>query len=121
MDEKRRFSRIFYKTPAQLHLADQVWQVELIDLSLKGALVQLNQDVEINPEHIYHLSFNLDGSDLKLVMSVQLTHQEGQKLGFSCHHIDIDSATHLRRIIELNLGDDELLMRDLNHLIEAAQ
>ena len=36
-------------------------------------------------------------------MQVELTHEASKKLGFYCHHIDIDSATHLKRMIELNI------------------
>ena len=38
-------------------------------------------------------------------------------LGLFCHHIDIDSITHLRRLIELNLGDETLLQRELAELL----
>ncbi len=31
-------------------------------------------------------------------------------------HIDIESIAHLRRLVELNVGDDSLLHRDLEHL-----
>ncbi len=40
---------------------------------------------------------------------------------FRCEHIDIDSITHLKRLIELNLGDEALLHRELAHLIHAPE
>lgn len=39
-------------------------------------------------------------------MQVELTHEASKKQGFYCHHIDIDSATHLERMIELNVCDE---------------
>jgi len=33
--------------------------------------------------------------------------------------IDVDSMTHLRRLIELNLGDPTLLERELKALVSA--
>jgi len=42
---------------------------------------------------------------------------EPERIGFACTHIDIDSAAHLRRLVELNLGNPELLARELSALI----
>ncbi|EEX38264.1 hypothetical protein VIB_000209 [Vibrio metschnikovii CIP 69.14] len=35
-------------------------------------------------------------------------------------HIDLESIAHLKRLVELNIGDDELLHRDLEHLVTEA-
>ncbi|HXK57002.1 MAG TPA: PilZ domain-containing protein, partial [Gammaproteobacteria bacterium] len=37
-------------------------------------------------------------------------------LGLRCVSIDMESIGHLRRLVELNLGDAELLHRDLESL-----
>jgi hypothetical protein len=49
-------------------------------------------------------------------MTVQVAHLQGQQIGVSCLSVDIDSVTHLRRLIELQLGDPRLLERDLAEL-----
>jgi hypothetical protein len=51
-------------------------------------------------------------------MQVRLTHEDNGQLGFVCQHIDLDSISHLRRLIELNLGDEEELHRELAALLE---
>ncbi|MEZ9333247.1 PilZ domain-containing protein, partial [Vibrio sp. 10N.286.51.A4] len=33
-------------------------------------------------------------------------------------HLDIDSISHLKRLVELNVGDDELLYREIEHLTD---
>jgi hypothetical protein len=38
-------------------------------------------------------------------------------LGFQVQYIDLDSATHLRRLVELNLGDPALLEREFENLL----
>jgi hypothetical protein len=53
------------------------------------------------------------------MMSVELVHKEKGRLGFKCKHIDIDSITHLRRLVELNLGNADMLERELSALIDA--
>jgi hypothetical protein len=40
---------------------------------------------------------------------------DGQ-LSLSCTEIDLDSITHLRRLLELNLGDPDLIERELSDL-----
>jgi hypothetical protein len=54
-----------------------------------------------------------------IVMAVSVAHQGAGRIGLDCTHIDIESAQHLRRLVELNLGDDALLHRELAALIEA--
>jgi hypothetical protein len=46
-------------------------------------------------------------------MELTATHIVDNKVGFKCEHIDIDSITQLRRLVELNLGNSSLLERDL--------
>ena len=50
-------------------------------------------------------------------MNVKVAHVEGRYAGLVCEGIDIDSVTHLRRLVELNLGDPDLLDRELSSLI----
>ena len=53
-------------------------------------------------------------------MEVVLTRTAGGMLGFICRHIDLESISHLRRLVELNLGDEQLLERELATLGEEA-
>ena len=43
---------------------------------------------------------------------------EGGKIGLQCESIDLDSITHLRRLVELNAGDPALLDRELSSLLK---
>jgi hypothetical protein len=51
-------------------------------------------------------------------MHVSVSHVVGNDAGFKCEHIDIDSISQLRRLVELNLGDSQMLERDLLALTE---
>jgi hypothetical protein len=51
-------------------------------------------------------------------MAVELRHVEPHRLGFQCRYIDLESASHLKRLVELNLGDPTLLEREFAHLLE---
>ena len=121
MIERRRFFRVVYSTPAQLQQGEQVWSTTLLDLSLQGALLNRPANWTQQNNGLFTLSFTLADSDIEIRMEVESTHLDEQKLGVYCHHIDIDSASHLRRLIELNAGDTELLLREFAHLLEDHQ
>ena len=46
-----------------------------------------------------------------------MAHRGADHLGIVCEHIDVDSASHLRRIVELNTGNEHLLEREIEALI----
>ena len=46
-------------------------------------------------------------------MWMQVAQAQELQLGLVCRSIDLDSVTHLRRLLELQLGDPTLLERDL--------
>ena len=49
-------------------------------------------------------------------MQTRLAHHENEVFGLRCVDIDLDSMTHLRRLIELNSEDDNPLQRELSAL-----
>ncbi|SDH90230.1 PilZ domain-containing protein [Pseudomonas flavescens] len=110
--ERRRFQRIAFDAPAEIVQGERIWQVELHDISFKGVLVRRPWNWEGGSGEDYLLRVNL-ADKLQVVMQVELVHREERVLGFLCHHIDLDSMSHLRRLVELNLGDDQLLEREL--------
>jgi len=114
--EKRHFHRVAHDARATLSLFGAAWTCTVQDLSLKGCLVRLAQARPLDPRQTYHLTVHL--TDLiKIDMDVALSHQEGLNAGLRCVDIDLDSATGLRRLVELNLGDSALLERDLHALV----
>ncbi|QLE86357.1 MULTISPECIES: PilZ domain-containing protein [Shewanella] len=118
MDERRQFSRILFDANAYLQQDQQTWSTTIIDLSLNGALVQLPSDFDASDAPI-KLGFTLPGSDIEVSMQTSLVHRKDQQLGLKCLHIDIDSISHLRHMLALNLGDASLLNRELTLFIEA--
>ena len=63
------------------------------------------------------LRLPLGDPDATIRMQGTVAHTEGLYLGLSCRNLDIDSATHLRRLVELNLGDPALLEREVSALV----
>ena len=51
-----------------------------------------------------------------IVMVGRIVHLENQHVGIECQDIDVASLTQLRRLIELNTGDGDLMKRELSQL-----
>ncbi|WP_336368367.1 PilZ domain-containing protein [Marinobacter sp. C2H3] len=116
--EKRRFHRIEFDAPCELHCHDQVWSTEVLDICLKGLLVQRPLGWSVPVDQACEVVIHLNEHEAAIVMAVELKHVEKHRLGFRCQYIDLDSATHLKRLVELNLGDPALLEREFAHLID---
>ena len=113
--EKRRFSRIPFKHTAHLTMAGSDHPCELDDLSLKGALLRPASD-HFLPGAECTLTLMLDEGEQGVRMEAVVAHAAAGLVGLACQSIDLDSVSLLRRLIELNLGDPELLERDLHAL-----
>lgn len=116
--EKRKFHRINFDAPCELHAIDSVWTTEVLDISLKGVLVKRPEGWDVPLNQPCEVIIHLDGEQVGIVMAVELKHIESQRLGFKCEYIDLESATHLKRLVELNLGDQVLLEREFTRLID---
>ena len=114
-NERRRFHRINFDAATAITQGANRWAAELHDISLKGILVIRPADWDGDPARLFDARISL-GAGIEVQMEVELTRAEGDQLGFICRHIDLDSISHLRRLVELNLGDEELLERDLTAL-----
>lgn len=115
--DRRRFRRIAFDAKTELKQDGHVWPVQLVDLSLKGLLVQRPEGWPGHRYESFDVDIHLDAqTDVK--MQARLTHDENGQLGFVCEHIDLDSISHLRRLIEVNLGDQGELQREFAALLE---
>lgn len=116
MEDRRRFTRVIFSNNAKLMTASGDYKCELLDLSLNGALVSLPHGYIPMKNEPASLSFKLSDSEITITMQVEVRHVEEIHLGLHCTQIDLESVTHLKRLIELNLGDDTILYRELEQL-----
>jgi hypothetical protein len=115
----RRFLRSIFQAPARLNLGGYMHQVQLLDLSLKGALVDLGQALSCRVGARGRLRLLLSPTTF-IAMDIAVMRVHGSQLGLQCTHIDLDSVTHLRHLIEQNAQDPALLGRELAVLIGSA-
>jgi hypothetical protein len=111
-NDNRQFHRILYAAAATLSSEGNTWSCDIADLSLKGCLLSFEFPWEEDLEKLYTLTLQLSEEN-QIKMELTATHVVGNKVGFKCEHIDIDSISDLRRLVELNLGNSTLLERDL--------
>ncbi len=111
--ERRQFSRIFFQTEGCLYLQGREIPVEVADLSLKGALLRPigGESLPLQTQGVLKVPLGESGAVIR--MEIEIMHHEGSLYGLACREIDLDSITHLRRLVELNLGDEALLEREL--------
>lgn len=113
---RRQFSRIRFESEARLFLPTGEYPVEVLDLSLKGALIRPTGQVFANLGSKCTLRIRLDESGATIRMECTLVHSQSGLWGLACREIDLDSITHLRRLVALNLGDETLLEREFGLL-----
>ena len=113
--ERRQFSRILFDAWAELRQGEKSWHAAVIDLSLNGLLVTEPMNWAIDKMQPLSAAIRLD-PNAAIQMTVLWRHNKNGQVGFECEHIDIDSISNLRRLVELNLGDPALLERELGAL-----
>jgi len=128
-EQRRHFSRVTFQEGCSLQINDAMLSCSVLDLSLRGALLSLPASTLTDPAPArgtpctLTITLEPDG-DAQVVMSAQIAHHDTSgdtlHLGISCREIDLDSITHLRRLVELNLGDAELLEREVALLVRGA-
>ena len=118
MIEKRHFTRIAFDARARLLQGDSDWSTQLLDISMKGALVAQPEGAQLEKGQPVSLYLLLSDDETEIRMDGQVAHQEQGHLGIVCNHIDVDSASHLRRIVELNTGSEALLEREFDALVK---
>lgn len=116
-DDRRHFLRFALEAEVQIDNAQGTYPAQLLDISLNGALVTLPPGCPRLEGGPARLAIHLPESDVVITMEGRVAHHDTNVLGYHCEHIDLASISHLKRLIELNLGDEGQLERELSELI----
>jgi hypothetical protein len=117
VNERRHFSRVAFDADAVLTTTADRLAVKVVDLSLKGALLRLCAPVPVAAGTPCLVEVML--GEARVAMAAEVAHVKGELMGVLCRSIDLESITHLRRLIEVNLGDPRLAERELKSLVSA--
>ena len=112
----RRFSRIVFSCPALLDLKVARAECQVRDVSLKGALVEV-EGLRVKAGDTCALAIRLDDGDAVIRMDGEVVHVNGTRVGIKSDEMDLESIEHLRRLVEVNLGDEDILHRELAALV----
>ena len=113
-DERRRFRRVWFDAPVSIEgSGGNSVRTTLVDISLNGVLLVRPENWAGRTGDSVRLSIRLGDSHTNIQMKVQIAHQGPETIGLQCEEIDLESVSHLRRLVELNLGNLNLLEREL--------
>lgn len=113
-DNRRKFQRVLFDADTRVEAASGSATARLKDLSLKGVLIQHPAQWTCAIGDEVSITIQLDKAEEFIIrMQTRVAHIEQDHIGLRCELIDLDSITHLRRLLELNLGDPDLLQREL--------
>lgn len=117
MENKRRFERVEFVTVSKVQKEGKVVAGNLLNLSLNGALIAFDEEF-LNKGDKCVVSFNLAGSDIVLTFNAEAVHCDKMHVGFRFDSSDAESLTHLRRLLEFNLGDGNEIYNELSFLVK---
>jgi c-di-GMP-binding flagellar brake protein YcgR len=113
MDERRNFQRVPFATKAEIDCNCKKYHGELLDISLQGALVLGRGAIPLEKGSRCILSIHLLDSEITLQFEADIVHLQENRFGFKFISEDMETATHLRRLLELNIGSAEALDREI--------
>ena len=114
--ERRHFWRSVFQSPVRFSMGGAPLAARLLDVSLKGALLEVPQPYTGPVGGKGRLEFDL-GEGVSISMQTSVAYARDEHVGLHCDSIDLDSITHLRRLVELNAGEAGILDRDLANLV----
>lgn len=118
MDNRRKFNRVPFQCDCQIRCAEQVWSGELLDISLRGALFQLSETTSLEFGDNCYLDISLADGGIHLQFESELAHKEGALHGFRFLSENLETLTHLRRLLELNLGEDDIMKKEIGYWLD---
>jgi hypothetical protein len=115
MEEKRRFNRVTCEEKLLVGFDGNIIRAKLLDISLKGALVEFENVVTFRNGDILNITLSLDNSDVVLQFGSKVMHRSNNVAGVRIIHIDLDSMIHLRSYIEARTMDPEQVVKEFDY------
>lgn len=110
----RHFRRIPFEAEVTLHSGSEVWTGELLDVAMKGAMVGMATSLPVALGAEFRLTIVLPGTPISLDFQAELVHCDEMRYGFKFISENLETLTHLRKLIELNTGDAETTRSELS-------
>lgn len=113
MSEQRHFHRVPFEASTLVDHAGKQHVCQLVDISLQGALFDAPEELPIRTGDSCTLKVLLPSADQSLDFEGQLVHRSARRYGFRFRSESDSTMTHLRRLLELNLGNGDTVDREI--------
>lgn len=113
--ERRQHPRMPFHAEILMQSGNEEWTCNLLDISLDGMLVEPPQNIKINPNNPCAVALFLS-DDVIINARARIRHTSDDRWGLQYIQIDKDSLRHLRKLLEAQLKNTDLIDRDLEHL-----
>lgn len=114
----RHSHRVGFDCYVQFETYDSRFVCELVDISIQGALISACSGATPKAGTPCALKISLDEQgEININIHGVVAHKIENRVGIHFDSIDVDSMIHLRKLMELNLGDVELVNRDFHELV----
>ena len=112
-EERRNYSRVKFDAEISLIDGDKIYPAHLADISLNGALVGYAGTSPLPKGSTCTLQISLNGAELVLTIESKVVFTGDEHIGLKFQGIELESLTHLRRLLELNVGDPDKVKQEL--------
>ena len=117
-EQKRRFSRVKCVEKCIVETAEGDKAVRLLDISLKGALLEHDETLAVRQGDTWTLLFQLNHSDIVLRFKVEVVHCRDSLAGVKFIEMDLDTMIHLRGLMEARTVDPDQVRHELGFLLD---
>ncbi|GGA71545.1 cyclic diguanosine monophosphate-binding protein [Neiella marina] len=118
-DERRKFFRIVLDWPVEVVVGEVRTPAVLIDLSFKGLLLH-SDTMQLPVDEKVDVEVHNPESDSPMSFKAHVVRASNGNFAMQIDAVDIDTMSELRRTIELNIGNDALLQRNLEQLLQVS-
>jgi len=120
MSDARKFLRTSFGVKGVISKQNKTYDFELINLSLKGALIHCPDSAELEMHQKLDMSIHLNNSEIEIRVECMIVHREMREneefQGCKFISIDPESMIHLRRLLELNTTPEGEIEKELTFL-----
>lgn len=117
MVTRRLSGRVRFATEVEVSLNGASYEAMLVDISLRGARIEVPESLNPSPGVQCDLTVCLNHSLIRLPFGGEFIHFSGTIAGIRFTRTDLSSMMHLRRLLELNTGDPERIRSELGSLV----
>ncbi len=113
-DDKRRFTRVPFKTKAQFTVEDKSFTAdELYNLSVGGCFLPVAANVKVGASVSLSIALSDTDTDVYVRVEGEIIRSEPNGVAVKFTQIDPDSLFHLQNIIRYNAEDSEAINEEI--------